>query len=228
MKILFDDSGEPHSSILISYFVAIRQLNYAKTVHKLIESTENSIDFEIFSKNAVRFMVVSNMNKRGPFQGIRLIRGSVHDPKAIVNKIWDSVGKLIVELKTQLLDISFRERSRVLVEAPDSVMDKMALALWKMFNQIVPLCLGVRTLGLTAASKILFSAFPEIALPVDDYQRKKLFQNIDYLNIILMMKAEIVNWEKRNQKRLNCCDPFGFITLPVFYEAAIRGVTGVN
>lgn len=222
MKILFDHTGEPHSSILISYFVAKRQQTYAKTVHEIIESTENSIDFDIFSNNAIRFMVVSNMNRRGPFQGVRLIRGSVHDPQAIVSKIWDSVGKLIVELKTQLLDMGSQERSRVLVEAPDSVIDNIALKLWKIFNQLVPLCLGVRTFGLTAASKILFSAFPEIALPVDDYQREKLFQNIDYLNIILMMKAEIVEWEKRNQKRLNCCDPFGFITLPVFYEAAIR------
>jgi hypothetical protein len=89
-----------------------------------------------------------------------------------------------------------------------------------MFKRLLPLCLGVNTLGLTAASKILFSIFPEIALPVEKSQWKDLFQTVDYTDIIYLMRAEISEWEKRSQKRLNDCDPLDSFTLPVFYNAA--------
>jgi hypothetical protein len=44
-----------------------------------------------------------------------------------------------------------------------------------MFKRLLPLCLGVNTIGLTAASKILFSIFPEIALPDCRLHRYHLF-----------------------------------------------------
>jgi len=222
MKILFEPSGEPHSSIFISYCVAKRQKHYAQTVQAITKSTEAFLDFDVFSKNAARLMMVSNMNRRGPFQGLRLVRGAVHDPQAILSRVWNAIGKSIVELKSLLLDIDCQKRSRVLVETPDSVMNRIVFDLLKIFKQLLPLCFGVKTPGLIAASKILFSAFPEIALPVEKSQWKNLFQTVDYPNIIWLMKAEIVEWEKRSQKRLDYCDPVGSITLPVFYDAALR------
>jgi len=66
---------------------------------------EAFLDFDVFSKNAARLMMVSNMNRRGPFQGLRLVRGAVHDPQAILSRVWNAIGKSIVELKSLLLDI---------------------------------------------------------------------------------------------------------------------------
>jgi hypothetical protein len=72
---------------------------------------------------------------------------------------------------------------------------------------------------LTAASKILFSVFPEIALPVEKAQWKELFQTVDYTDIIELMRAEISEWEKRSQKKLNEFDPLSSFPLPVYYNA---------
>jgi hypothetical protein len=220
MKVLFEPSGKPHSSIYISYCVAMRERHYSQAIQEITKGTENLIDFGVFSRNAVRLLVSSKMTRRGPFQGVRIFRGEIHDPEAMLERVWDAIGKAIVELKSQLLDAGVQNRSRILVEMCEPIMDRIAGNLWKMFKRLLPLCLGVNTLGLTAASKILFSVFPEIALPVEKSQWKDLFQTVDYTDIIYLMRAEISEWEKRSQKRLNDCDPIGSFTLPVFYDAA--------
>jgi hypothetical protein len=220
MKVLFDSSGEAHSPIYISYCVARRERHFAQAIQKITQSTGDTIDIDVFSRNAVRLLVSSKMTRRGPFQGVRLVSGEIHDPEAILNKVWDAIGKPIVELKSLLLDVGVQNRSRIMIEMPEPIMDRIVESLWKMFKRLLPLCLGVNTLGLTAASKILFSIFPEIALPVEKSQWKDLFQTVDYTDIIYLMRAEISEWEKRSQKRLNDCDPLGSFTLPVFYNAA--------
>ena len=220
MKVLFEPSGKPHSSIYISYCVAMRERHYSQAIQEITKGTENLIDFGVFSRNAVRLLVSSKMTRRGPFQGVRIFRGEIHDPEAMLDRVWDAIGKAIVELKSQLLDAGVQNRSRILVEMCEPIMDRIAGNLWKMFKRLLPLCLGVNTLGLTAASKILFSVFPEIALPLEKSQWKDLFQTVDYTDIIYLMRAEISEWEKRSQKRLNDCDPIGSFTLPVFYDAA--------
>lgn len=219
MKVLFEPSGEPHCSIYISYCVARMARHYAQAVQEITRNTETSIDFGVFSRNTVRFMVTSGMTRRGPFQGVRLVRGEIHDPEAIMNRVWDAVGKPIVKLKGLLLDAGGQNRSRMLVEMPEPVMNRIAAELRRMFKRLLPLCRGVKTPGLTAASKILFSVFPEIALPVENAHWKDLFQVVDYADIIWLMRTEISAWESRSRKRLNGCDPHGYITLPVFYNA---------
>ena len=198
----------------------MRERHYSQAIQEITKGTENLIDFGVFSRNAVRLLVSSKMTRRGPFQGVRIFRGEIHDPEAILDRVWDAIGKPIVELKSQLLDAGVRNRSRILVEVREPIMDRIAGNLWKMFKRLLPLCLGVNTLGLTAASKILFSVFPEIALPVEKTQWEKLFQTVDYTDIIELMRAEIFEWEKRSLKRLNECDSLGCFTLPVFYNAA--------
>jgi hypothetical protein len=201
--------------------------HYAKTVHEITRSTETSIDFGVFSRNVVRFMVTSHMTRRGPFQGVRFVRGKIHDPEAILNSIWDAVGKPIVKLKSLLLDAGGQNRSRVLVEMPEPVINEIVADLRRMFKRLLPVCRGVKSPGLTAASKILFSVFPEISLPVENLHWKNLFQAVDYADLIWLMRAEISAWESRSRKNLNKCDPHGSITLPVFYNAvALRAAGG--
>jgi len=220
MKVLFEPSGNPYSSIYISYCVAMRERHYSQAIQEITKNTANLIDFGVFSRNAVRLLISSKMTRRGPFQGVRIVQGEIHDPEAMLDRVWDIIGKPSVELKSLLLDASVQNRLRIMIEMPEPIMDKIVESLWKMFKRLLPLCLGVNTLGLTAASKILFSIFPEIALPVEKSQWKDLFQTVDYTDIIYLMRAEISEWEKRSQKRLNDCDPFGSFTLPVFYNAA--------
>lgn len=224
MRILFEPSGDPRCSIYISYCVAKMERHYARAVHETTRSTETLIDFSVFSRSAVRVMVTSNMTRRGPFQGVRLVRGEIHDPDAILNRVWDAVGKGIVKLKSLMLKSCGQNRSRMLVEMPEPLMDRIVADLRRMFNRLLPLCRGVKTPGRTAASKILFSVFPEIALPVEKALWKDSLQAVDYADIIRLMRAEISAWESRSRKRINDCDPHGSITLPTFYNAVVLRV----
>lgn len=100
-------------------------------------------------------------------------------------------------------------------------MGRISADLWKMFKLLLPLFMGVNTVGLTAASKVLFSVFPEVALPIEKAQWREIFQTVDYADIIWLMRAEISAWEARSQKRLNQCDPLSGLTLPAFYNAVV-------
>jgi hypothetical protein len=70
--------------------------------------------------------------------------------------------------------------------------------------------------GLVGASMLLFSVLPEVALPVDNNQWKKLFQTVDYFDVICLMGNEIIEWEKLSGKRNDDCDPTS--TLPAIYN----------
>lgn len=226
MRVLFEPSGEPHSSIHITYCVASRERTYAEAVQDIIIATRESIDFGIFSKNSVKFMVASKMTRRGPFQGLCMVHGEIHDPQAILNRVWEAIGNPIVDLKHRLVEAAGRSRPRMLVETPAPVVDRIAVDLWKIFKRLLPLFMGVNTVGLTAASKVLFSVFPEIALPVEKTQWRDIFQTVDYSDIIGSMRADISEWEKRSEKKLNQCDPLGGLTLPAFYNAVVIKAAG--
>jgi len=46
-----------------------------------------------------------------------------------------------------------------------------------------------------------------VALPVDNNQWKKLFQTVDYSDVICLMANEIIEWERLSGKRIDECDP---------------------
>lgn len=221
MKVLFEPSGEPQSSIYVSYCVAGREHTYAEAIRHIINTTTESIDFGVFSRNATKLMTTSKMTRRGPFQGLRMIYGDIHDPQRILERVWEAIGEPVKELKHRLLNAVGRNRSRMLVDIQEPLIGRIAADLWKLFKRLLPLFMGVNTVGLAAASKILFSVFPEIALPIEKVQWREIFQTVDYADIIRLMRAEISEWEVRSQKRLNQCDPLGGLTLPAFYNAVV-------
>ena len=72
--------------------------------------------------------------------------------------------------------------------------------------------------GFVASSKVLFAALPEIAMPIDTIQWRKLFQTNDYGDIITLMADEITVWEKQTGHLLDSCDPSPDATLPTVYN----------
>jgi len=94
----------------------------------------------------------------------------------------------------------------------------VAAQLWNMFKKLVSLCMGKNSLGLVAASKVLFSGFPEVALPIDNVQWRNVFKTIDYGDIILLMASEITEWERMVETHLESCDPSNTFTLPAVYN----------
>jgi len=66
--------------------------------------------------------------------------------------------------------------------------------------------------------KDLFAVLPEVALPVDNTQWRRVFKTIDYGDIIRLMAEEITEWERRTGKRLDSCYPQPLTTLPAIYN----------
>ena len=225
MKVLFESSGRPHSLIYISYCMAMRRGPYSQAIQEIIQSTEKLIDFNIFSMNAAKIMAASKMNQRGPFQGISITRGKIHDPAGMLCAIWDAICRPACELKSILKNSPMQKRQRLLVDMTEHKFENVADDLWKIFKRLIPFCMGVNTLGLTAASKLLFSVFPEIALPAEKVQWKELFQTIDFTDVIRLMRNEISEWERESRHVLNECDPSNSATLPeIFNAVALRAV----
>ena len=219
MKVLFESSSRPHSLIYISYCMAMRRRPYSQAIQEIIESTDKLIDYNILSMNAAKIMTASKMNQRGPFQGISIIRDKIYDPERMLCEIWDSISKPACELKSILINSPKQNRQRLLVDMSEHKFQNVADSLWKIFKQLIPFCMGVDTLGLTAASKLLFSVFPEIALPVEKVHWKKLFQTIDFSDVIRLVRNEISEWEMSNRHALTECDPSNSATLPEIYNA---------
>jgi hypothetical protein len=79
--------------------------------------------------------------------------------------------------------------------------------------------MGKSTPGLVGASKLLFAVLPEVALPVDNAQWKKVFGTVDYGEIITLMVDEITEWEKDTKNSLDLCDPsYPITSLPAAYN----------
>ena len=73
-------------------------------------------------------------------------------------------------------------------------------------------------IGRVGASKILFSVFPEIALPVDNSEWDNLFRTHDYEKILQLMTDEIIEWENESKVNLETLYPNSPTTLPSVYN----------
>lgn len=71
------------------------------------------------------------------------------------------------------------------------------------------------------ASKILFSIFPEVALPIDNAEWRTVFKTVDFGDVIHLMTEEIKQWEKGTPVPLDSIgenDEDGPTTLPAVYN----------
>jgi len=75
-----------------------------------------------------------------------------------------------------------------------------------VFKKLLPFTIGKTSSGLVGASKILFSVFPEIVLPIDNAEWRMVFQTVDLGDVIIGMADEIEAWEKATGRQLEMCD----------------------
>ena len=80
------------------------------------------------------------------------------------------------------------------------------LNVWSAFKKMLPIYMGKHSYGLVGASKILFSAFPEIVLPVYNAEWLSVFKTVDLGDVINLMADEIKKWEGETGKNFNQCD----------------------
>ena len=217
MKVLFDKLENPHPKAYVEKCVGKFGRSYSKTVQEIIRDSRGEITEDIFLKNTARLMSNFKMTRRGPFKGVGHIDGKVIDPDGILAASWHAIGSPAMDMKSLLIGKPSANRARILVEVSENERNLVTTKLWTMFKKLLPLCMSDTSWGVVAASKLLFSIFPEVALPVDNNQWRKLFQTVDYSDIISLMAAEIMEWEKITGHRINDCGP-EHSTLPAIYN----------
>jgi len=218
MKILFNKKGNPIKPGAISTAISNFGNSYNETVQDIIVHSRNGVDRKIFFENVAKLMSNFKMTRQGPFKGIYYTDGKVIDPNGQIAACWKGVGDSAIKLREFLDEKRTGSRARALVEMSHSAQKEVASELWNMFKRLVSLCMGKYTLGLVAASKVLFSVFPEVAQPIDNAEWRNVFKTIDYGDIILLMASEIAEWEQRSEMRLESCDPSNNFTLPAVYN----------
>ena len=217
VKILIDRNGNPMSPESIKRSIINFGHSYNETVRGVISNSRTSVNREIFFENVAKLMPNFSMTRQGPFKGVNYAGGRVQDPNGQIGACWEGVGNKAVQLRNSL-DRQNKTRARVLVEISRTIQKELASELWEMFKILVSLCMGKITLGLVAASKVLFAALPEVALPIDNAEWRTVFRTIDYGDIIMAMAAEIAKWEEQSGRLLDDCSPYESFTLPAIYN----------
>ncbi len=218
MKILFKKTGKLYTLNYIKKCVRNFGSGYNNTVLRVTEKSENGMDRAVFFDSVAMLMPNFLMTRAGPFKGVEYFARDVRDPNGQIASCWDTVGNGVVGLRDYLDRKRKGSRVRVLVDMRDAARQEMTSELWKIFTKLEPICRGETTLGLVAASKVLFAVLPEVALPIDNAEWRKAFKTINYGDIVMAMAEEIHSWENKTQTKLHSCDPDGGLTLPAIYN----------
>jgi len=188
-------------------------------VRYVIENSKKGLSRKIFFQNVARLMPNFQMTRKGPFEGVKFNKDFVRDPQGQIEKCWLEIGGDVVDLSNFLDRENRGTRGRTLVEMPSGARKEVVNRLLMIFKRLLPICMGKSTQGLVGASKLLFALLPEIALPIDNAQWKKVFRTVDYGEIITLMVDEITEWEKDTENSLDLCDPsYPITSLPAVYN----------
>ena len=220
-RVLLSKNERPYSPDQIKQEISNFGHGYNRTVMEIIHGSRNELTREVFLKNVAVLMSNFLMTRSGPFRGVRYNR---REAKVVgedkIGPCWKAAGKNMTELKEFISSRPESSYQRVLTDMKIGDQRKVADDLWEIFKLLLPPCMGKSTLGLVAASKILFSVFPEVALPVDNTQWRAVFKTVDYSDIIMHMAKEIARWEMKAGCQLNSCVPdcLEAMTLPAIYN----------
>ncbi len=218
-KILFDAGGEPYDSFFIKRCILNFGESYNATVNYVIENSKKCLSKKIFFQNAARLMPNFQMTRQGPFKGVKFHKDVISDPVGQIEKCWLEIGGNVVDLRNFLDQGNSGARGRALIEISSRARKELENRLLMIFKRLLPICMGKSTQGLVGSSKLLFAILPEVALPVDNAQWKKVFRTVDYGEIITLMVDEITEWEKDTENSLDLCDPsYPITSLPAVYN----------
>jgi hypothetical protein len=218
MRILFNGPGKPIKAGDVKKSINAFGNSYNVTVQSVIDNSVAGLGRRIFFENVAILMPNFKMTRAGPFQGVTYSDGRVQDPNGQISSCWKATGADLVKVR-KVIDAHHRKnRSRVLVEMPESTRKELIAELWEIFKKLEAICRGKTTFGMVAASKVLFAVLPEVALPIDNSQWIGLFDTIDYGDIIRLMAAETRAWEKDTGQELDSCYPRYHFTLPSIYN----------
>jgi hypothetical protein len=209
-EILFDEKGQAISPIEISERIIAFGDSYSDAIKEI---TDNSkiLDYngEVFIKCASRILSNFKMTRAGPFYG---------NMKEKLYSCWNAVGVNLKEINNSVLKSGLL-RDRYLLELSEREREELIAQIWLITKKLLPFTMGKISLGLVGASKILFSVFPEIVLPVDNAQWFQVFKTVDLGDVLHRMVNDIQKWEGITGMHLNDLDPSKrMTTLPSVYN----------
>jgi len=221
MRVLFRKDGKPYSHRFVHKCIQGLGGGYRPGIEKAISNSRHGINAKIFAENAARLLPVFNVTQRGPFQGVKFDAGTIIDPQDRILRCWDLVGDDVCRIR-RLLDHAAHDRNRAVGLLEESLRDEITAFLWVLFKRLLPICMTRNTLGLSAASKVLFCGLPEAAIPIEDLQWRELYKTVDYRDAIQSMIAEVAEWEVGTGMHLNRCEDSAHATLASVYGLMAR------
>ena len=196
-EILFDEKGHAISPRKVSEGINAFGESYSNAVKKIINKSKNlGNDGEVFIKCASRILKNFGMTRSGPFHV---------NCNERLRDCWNAVGANLKEINNSVLNSGLR-RERYLLELSEREREELIAQIWLITKKLLPFTMGKISLGLVGASKILFSVFPEIVLPVDNAQWFQVFKTVDLGDVLRRMVYDIQKWEGLTGKQLNDLD----------------------
>jgi hypothetical protein len=231
-RILFyEEDGNPLDYRCIERFIKAFPKSYQNVVEKIVVRSER-LDKRAFGYNLAELMPSFKMTRAGAFHGLRIVeKRMVTDPNNVIGLCWDQIGEELQELKGYIEANASCPRSRVITDLPPKSRDHIIDVTAGLFEKLNNVCIKSSRVGRVGASKVLFTALPEIALPVDNLEWKQVFKTDRYDVILSTMSKEIIEWEKRVRKPLETLSPHTAKTLPAIYNIlamAARDLTKAN
>ncbi len=209
-NILFDAGGNARTPAEINEEIAVFPLNYKNAVKK-ITSDSKVLDRngEVFIKCAACILSDFGMTRSGRFR---------NEKEDVLRCCWNKIGNRLLKINSSVTESGYC-RDRYLLELSESKREELIAEIWLITKELLPFTMGQTSYGLVGASKILFSVFPEIVLPVDNNQWLHLFKTVDMGDVINRMVGDIQQWEKATQKKLDEIDDRKQLTtLPSVYN----------
>ena len=149
---------------------------------------------------------------------IELNREKIEDSKGKLKGCWEAAKEELQLVRTLLNDQKIEPRTRTLLLLDEETKKRIFSHLWSSFNKLLTITMSNHSYGLLGANKILFSAFPEIVLPVDNAEWLNIFRVVDLGDAINLMAEEIKKWERETKKKFDHCDAKLELTLPAIYN----------
>jgi len=209
-NILFDENDLAMAPDKIRLLISKFGKSYANATRDIIrDSIVLDSRGEVFCRCATRILSNFGMTRSGPF------KGEIQDK---LLACWHQNGPDLLKINQTVLN-SGLSRDRILLEIDYVKREKLISSIWRMTKNLLPISWTDLSFGLVGSSKILFSVLPELVLPVDNVQWKKMFKTFDLGDVIRFMAQDIHRWEANTNLHLNSLDPTGRLsTLPAVYN----------
>lgn len=203
-KVLFNKDGSPMDATHIRSLVSKFSESYEKVVRKVITNSA-TLSVDSFRFNVATLLPSFKMTRRGAFHGLKIVDGKIQDPNCVLDTCWMKVDSGLQELKKYVSE-STSDRSRAILELSPESQNSVIGKASKLFEKLKWTSINGSDVGRVGASKILFVALPEIALPVDNAEWDSVFRTDNYGKVLSTMIAEVSKWEAQSEAPFESLD----------------------